>query len=1095
MGARFLLVLLLLPALLAAQGSKGYYRFPAIHGDTVVFTAEGDLWAVGIGGGLARRLTSHPAEETGARFSPDGKTLAFTGHYEGAREVYTMAASGGSPARRTFGGGTAMGWTPDVRILFATNVYASRPRDLQLATIDAANHIARVPLQQASQGVYDAAGKTLFFTRLMFQGSHAKRYQGGSAQQLWKFTAGAPEAAALTADYAGTSRDAMYWKGRVYFASDRDGTMNIWSMDENGRNLRQHTRHQGWDIQNPQLGEGRVVYQLGADVHLYDIAAGAGRKLEIEIVSDFDHLRERWVRQPLEYTTSIRLSPDGDRLAMVARGRVFVAPAKQGRLVEASGRAAARFRSAQVMPDGKDLLVLSTESGEVELWKIPANGSGPGERLTSDGKVLRWEAIPSPDGKWAVHSDKDNNLWLLNLETKANQRIATDEHANASPAFAEFRWSPDSRWLAFEQSAPNSFDQVKVHGVETGQTTALTTDRYNSGSPAWSVDGKYLYLVSGRSLRSQVSSPLGSRAPDPYFDRQNKIYQIALQKGLRSPFEPADELRPEKKEASKDEKTEKPRVEIDFDRIQERIEEVPAPPGNYRDLFAAAKRLCWRNIDRADPEKTKVECLDIQNKGDKPETLLEGVSLFEVSADGKKMLLRKGNDLYVVDSAVRESAMKTPKTLTDARVNLADWTFSVIPTEEFKEALHDAWRLHRDYFYDRNMHGVNWALLRDKYAELAGRVRDRSELSHLIAQMVSELSALHTTVEGGDLRTAPDQIRLAVLGARLARSETAGGWVVEHIYRSDPDRPDKRGPLARPGVDVQAGDAIVAINGRDTLAVTHPYELLRNQQGKQVLLRVKPASGTATRDVLVKPIPLNEETDLRYGEWEYTRRLKVEEAAGGQIGYMHLRAMGPNDIAQFAENYYPVFDRQGLIIDVRHNGGGNIDSWILGKLMRKAWMYWQGRVGKPYWNMQYAFRGHMVVLSDEWTASDGEAFAEGFRRLGLGPVIGTRSWGGEIWLTGSNRLADRGVATAAEKGVYGPEGKWLIEGHGVDPDIVVDNLPHATFNGKDAQLEAAIRHLQERIKKQPNPVPPHPPYPDKSPRTGGASAVSGGSPR
>jgi tricorn protease len=410
----------------------------------------------------------------------------------------------------------------------------------------------------------------------------------------------------------------------------------------------------------------------------------------------------------------------------------------------------------------------------------------------------------------------------------------------------------------------------------------------------------------------------------------------------------------------------------------------------------------------------------------------------------------------------------------------------VIPGDEFREEFQDAWRLHRDYFYDKHMHGVNWNAMRDKYSELIGRVREREELSDLLAQMVGELSALHTFVRGGDIRRGPDQVQTASLGAVLARDASAGGYVVRRIYRSDPDRPDKRPPLARPGVDVSEGDVILAINGRDVLTATDPGELLRNQAGKEALLRVRPQGKSDARDVVVRPVSSQDEADLRYRDWEFTRRQKVEQASSSQIGYVHLRAMGPNDINQWEEEYYPVFDRQGLIIDVRHNQGGSIDSWILGKLMRKAWMYWQPRVGQPVWNMQGAFRGHLVVLCDEWTGSDGEAFAEGFRRLGLGKVIGTRTWGGEIWLSGSNFLADRGVATAAEMGVYGPEGKWLIEGHGVDPDIVVDNLPYATFNGKDTQLDAAVQYLQELIRKEPVTVPAPPAYPDKTyrPRSG-----------
>src|SRR5579864_4567699 len=990
-----------------AQPNRGYFRYPSIHGDQILFTAEGDLWQVGIQGGVARRLTTHPGEETRAVFSPDGKTIAFSANYEGPTEVYTMPASGGLPARRTFEGGAALvaGWTPDGKVFYTTRRFATLP-DTQLATIDAQNRIELVPLSQASQGSFD--GATLYFTRQQFQGSHAKRYQGGTAQKLWKVAAD-HEAIPLTADYDGTSKDAMWWNHRVYFLSDRDGTMNLWSMDENGRNLKQHTHHQGWDAQTPSLSQGRIVYKLGADLKLYDIASGADKTIPIELTSDFDHLREHWVKQPNEYGTEVHISHDGNHLVLTSRGKIFVAPAKQRRLVEATARKPGRFRDARLMPDGKSLIVISTESGEAELWKLPANGVGNGERLTSDGHVLRWDPVPSPDGKWIAHQDKENQLWLLDLATKSQKKIFTEEFGgNSFPQFSNVRWSPDSRWLTFATSAANEFEQLYLYGVEKSSLTPLTTDRYNSSSACWSLDGKWIYFLSDRALKTVVFAPWGPRQPDPYFNRTTKIYQLALRKGLRSPFEPADELHADKPEEpakpadgekkaelakaseTAEKKAEPVKVEIDLDSIGSRISELPAPPGNYGAPVATGKRLCWLDFDRENQDKTALQCLDIANKAEKPETLVEGLQSFELSGDAKKLLIRKKDEFYVLDSSVKADALKAPKTLEDAKVDLKDWTFTIIPTEEFHEMFLDAWRMHRDYFYDRHMHGVDWKAVREKYLPLVDRVRDRQELSDLIAQMVSELSALHAFVGGGDVRHGPDQVQLAALGARLERDAAVGGYVVKHIYRSDPDRPDKMAPLARPGVDVSDGDVILSVNGRDAISAADIGELLRAHASKQVLLRVHAAGKNETRDVVVKPMTMQEESDLRYHEWEYTRRMRVEEQGGGQVGYVHLRAMVANDINQWAEQFYPVFNRQGLIIDVRHNGGGNIDSWILGKLLRKAWFYWQPRVGKPTWNMQYAFRGHMVALCDERTGSDGEAFAEGFRQLGLGKLIGTR---------------------------------------------------------------------------------------------------------
>ncbi len=1064
-----------------ADPPKGYYRFPALHGDTLVFTAEGDLWRVGVQGGMAQRLTSHPGMESHAAFSPDGKRLAFSAEYEGPTEVYSMPVEGGLPTRLTFEGRSVevSGWTPDGKVLFTTPQYSTLP-DWQLVTLDPANGAQTVlPLSQANQGVFDPSGKTLFFTRFPFQGSRTKRYQGGTAQQLWKYTLGEAEAVALTADYAGTSKNPMWWRDRVYFVTDRDGTMNLWSMDSNGHDLQQLTKHKGLDVKWPSLSEGRIAYQLGADVHVVDIASKEEHLVPITISSDLDQERVKWVKNPSEYLTGSHLSPDGDRLVLTARGQIFVAPVEQGRFVEATHDANIRYRDATFLPDGKSVLALADATGELEFYKIPANGVGKPEALTSNGKVFRYGAVPSPDGKWLAFGDKNWELWLTGVTNKEMKKIADSKMSE----LYGLAWSPDSQWLAYVRAADNTYPQIWIYNIKSGTNFALTTDRVSSENPVWSADGKWIYFLSDRHLESAVSSPWGLREPEPFFDLPVGLYQVALTRDLRSPFEPADELHPngknkkEEKGKDKDGTTNSTvTVKIDAAGIQERVQQVPIPFGNYFNLAVNAKHLFLQNRGTGLEGATNVTLLELEITNDDPKlkTLSEGVGSFELSLDRKKLLVRKQNRFYVVDSE-SSAPLKLEKS-----VSLGDWSFPVNPRQEWRQMFVEAWRLERDYFYDRHLHGVDWPEILKRHLPLVDRITDREELSDLISDVVGELSALHIFVRGGDHREGTDKIQLGAFGARLERDPGAGGYVVRHIYLSDPDYPERRGPLSRPGVDIREGDVIEAINGTATLDQPGVGDLLQNQAHRQVLLKVKTPSAPHSREVVVTPISVGEQDNLKYGEWEYTRRLKVEELSKGDIGYVHLRAMGAADIAQWAREFYPVFQRKGLIVDVRHNGGGNIDSWILEKLMRKAWFFWQGRVGAQTWNMQYAFRGHMVVLCDEHTGSDGEAFTEGFKRLGLGKVIGIRTWGGEIWLSMNNWLVDHGIASAAEFGVYGPEGKWLIEGHGVDPDMVVDNLPHATFQGEDAQLKKAVEVLKEEIQQQPVEVPPVPPYPDKS---------------
>ncbi|UCD73981.1 MAG: PD40 domain-containing protein [Phycisphaerales bacterium] len=1079
------------------QSHSGYYRQPALRGDTIVFTAEGDLWTVGIEGGTARRLTTHHGEETHPAISPDGKTVAYCAQYDGPTEVYALPLAGGVPRRMTYGcrRPVVASFAPDGRIMYATERFATLP-DVQIVLLDVKTRAEEiVPLAQASDGAFDDAGETVFFTRHPFQGSLVKRYRGGQAQQIWKYANGAEEAVPLTADHEGASVSPMWFQGRLYFVTDLDGTMNIWSMTADGSDLTQHTFHNGWDVKTPSLSEGRIVYQLGADLYLLDIATSQTGPLSIDLPSDFDQMREKWVANPMGFLTAAHLSPDGNRVVLTARGEVFVAPRRHGRLVQATRDPAVRYRQARFMPDGESLLAISDETGELELWRIPADGLGEPVQISEGGTIFRFDTTPSPDGRYVAYQDKNMELWVYNLQENTHKRIATGNYE----AFVDLRWSPDSRWLAYVHTAENLFRQIRIYNVEDQTTLHFTSDRIDSYSPAWSPDGQWMYFLSDRNLRSAVSAPWGPHQPEPLLDRKTKIYAVPLAEARRSPFEPDDELTAAEEEAEEtadeesqaaeaeaaeqeaageteaDEAKEKevPPVEIDPENIAARTIEVPVPPGNYANLTAGEGQLFWMSSALGSRSRD-LKALKIEKEKHKVVAVTGDVTDYELSLDRKTMLIRKANDMYVVD------AKAAPADLKEKKIDLGGWSFPIDPRDEWRQMLIEAWRLHRDYFYDPHMHGVDWPGVLEKHLPLVERVTTRAELSDLIGQMLSEVSALHTFVYRGEMRSGPEQVNNGYLGARLSRDDNAGGYVIERVYQSEPDFPNRRGPLLKPGLNISEGDVITAVNGVSTLDVLDIGVLLRNQAGRQVRLQLTPAGGGEPYDAIVEPISLNADRNLRYGDWEYSRRLMVEDLGGGEIGYVHLRAMSGGNFSEFAEHFYPVFKRKGIIIDVRNNTGGNIDSWILNRLRREAWMWWQGRVGKPTRNMQYAPMAHFVVLCNQRTFSDGEAFLEGFRRLGLGKIIGMRTAGGGIWLTFSTVLVDRGVASAAEFGVYGPEGRWIIEGTGVTPDIEVDNLPHTTFMGEDAQLKAAIAHLQELIEKEPAEVPPPPTYPNKS---------------
>jgi len=1049
---------------------KGYYRTPAIYKNTVVFTAEGDLWKYDLTSGIAARLTTHEGMESDPLFSPDGQQLIFTGEYEGVHELYAMPIEGGVPKRLTydFSGVLPACWTPDGKLLYRTNRYNTLP-SAQLVRLDVATLSAEpLPLAEASEGSYDKDG-VLFFTRFPNQGSKTKRYKGGLIEQIWRFD-GKQEAVNLTGDFDGTSTHPMCYEGRVYFLSDRDGTMNIWSMDNNGKDLKQQTFSKGWDLQSPSLSEGRIVYQKGADLVLYDIHANSEKTLDIRLVSDFDQRKPRWIKNAMSSISYSDISPNGNYAVLISRGRLFVTPAKSDRWVEVNRRSGIRYKAAQFINE-RDLAVLSDESGEYEIWSVSADGSTPGKQLTKNTKTIISSFAVSPDGKWIATIDKNDVVRVID----AGSGAVRFEYDKAYGGVSGLGWSPDSHVLSFNQTLANNNDQIVLLEVPAMTMTPISTTRLNSFSPAWSSDSNWLFFLSERSLSSSVRAPGGARQPEPYYTNTRKFYAMPLDSTARFPFQATDSWLMDTvyNPGAKQHKHPVARTH-DWGRLQDFLYELPIKNGNVSDLQTADGWLYWLDYGSdGSPDGAKLFALKIkESKKYEPVEIASGVAEFNISANKKKILIYFTNHNLAMDDANGQK-LDAEKT----KIVFDNWNFMVDPVEDWKEMFADSWRMMRDYFYDRDLHKVDWNAVRAQYEPLVSRLTDRYELDDLMAQMVGELSALHTFVSGGDKRVSPDLIPAGFLGALLTKN--GKGLRIAHIYRSDPDYPEQASPLSRVGLHIHEGDVITTVNNVSLEETPDIALLLANKVGVPVKLSLTDGAGKSYEEV-VRPMSAREEFLLRYSEWELTRRERTDSLSHNDIGYVHLRAMGSGDMDDFVKQYYPIFDRKGLILDVRHNNGGNIDSWVLEKLLRKAWMYWQSRSGGPTWNMPYAFRGHMVILCDQASASDGEAVLEGFRRLGLGKVIGMRTWGGEIWLSRDNRLVDNGIASAAELGVYVPEGKWLIEGHGVDPDIVVDNLPWATFHGKDAQLEAAIDYLKKQIAAEPTPVPAVPQHPDKS---------------
>lgn len=1055
-----LLVLLSLFTFSILAQSPGYYRQPTLHDQTVVFTSEGDLWVIPLTGGEARRLTSHAGEEVWPVLSPDGETVAFSAQYQGSADTYIMPVLGGAPRRISYLNAKPVAWTPDGEVVVSTRNFSGLPQT-RLASIRTTDQrVTEIELAEAAEAAYTAEG-TLVFARLPRQGSNSRWYKGGTAPKLWSYKAGDAEAKPLTSDYPGSSRQpTTLADGRVYFISDRQDAMNVWSMLPNGTDLKRHTDYLDFDIQELSGHGQTLVYRMGADLYRLNTTSGDPTRIDINLRSDSEQSLIEYETEPLEKLSSAAVSHKGDAVALVSRGELFVTPKGPGRLVHLDANSGVRYREAAFGKDSSIVYALSDASEELEWWKVPVDGTAPASKLTEGPAMLRRGGLVSPDGKLLVHGDYEDNTWLVNLATGKSTKI--NDNTGRTQA-----WSPDSRYLVYSKANSDTRASLYVYDTKSEKSTQITSNAFNDSRPQFSEKGDWLFFVSSRHWNSDVGSPWGERAPQPHFSMTEGIFALPLRENKRYPFTPENEVLAK---AKKD--TSKVSDPMRFDLLSQ-LRELPLEPNDYQDFLVGKTRLYY-------VVENELFALDMKPEAEAV-SITKDVASVSLSGDLASLFVKKnkkgGNGLYILGADAGKDA-----DLKKASVDLGSWRFAVDKRAEWEQIYMDMWRLHRDYFWDPNMHGVDWETMRKKYEPLLPRVGSRNELNDLQGQLVSELSLLHSNARGGDIRQPDPNIKVGELGAIFVKEKD--GFRVAKRFEGHPDLPETWSPLQHPEVRVEEGDLILAINGRSAADVPQLESLLVDQIGKHVLLNVRNAAGKE-RSVLAKAISPDAAYDLRYEDWERSRLAKVDTLSKGELGYLHIQTMGRDDIGRFTRDFYSQLGKKGMIIDVRHNFGGNIDSWILSQLMRTAWAYFAPRNNDNVFpTMQESFNGPLVVLTDHWTASDGEAFADGFTRLGLGHTIGTRTWGGEVWLSSSNRQVDGGIARASELGVFGLDGKWLIEGWGFVPAQEVDNLPHSSYKGQDAQLEAAVKYLQSELEKNPVEQPKRPAYPVVKPGVG-----------
>ncbi|WP_158583566.1 S41 family peptidase [Salinisphaera sp. Q1T1-3] len=1098
-----------------APANQGYYREPSLWHDEIAFVAEGDIWLAGLNGRNVHRLTSTAGAEDTPFISPDGKQVAFVSDRDGPSEIYVMPRAGGLPKRVTFEQARVRlhGWLADGRLLYATSNTVGPSSQWQLRIVEPKTGTTHpVPLQDAIDGDFTPDGQTLVFTRfgLTLTGDNARLYRGGAMGQLWRYaTNGQSEATRLPTQ--GSVSAPMIWRDRVVFLSDADGHPNLWSMKRDGSARRQLTHYTGFTPQSPSIAGDRVIYQLGADLVWLDLAQDQTHRIDLHLPSDFRHRQSRWIDDPMSDLDAVSLGGNGRRAVVTARGHVATIGTNAARIIDITPAGAPRLRAAVTGPKAQWIYAISDAAGSQEIWRFAADGTGHGKQLTHDGQGVRWSVHPSPDGRWLAHDDNQGNIWLYNLKSGTDKKIITG--GTGGTAADAIRWSPNSAYLAVAwQPKGAARERIALYGVREDRAETVTTARYASFAPAFSSDGRWLYFLSDRRFVPTPASPWGDRNLGPAFDDRTQIYALALTTDTDFPFATPTELNPVDVEAASqaddDEDTASdaatdedsasrtgdksspsgqmarsagassaPRVA--WDGLSSRLWPVPVDAGDYHDLGVTDKALYVLADDPGHSDQstdgqaaTQLLTIKIAREDVQAKEYAPNVSAFTLSPNGQRLLLSRGShghDLLIVDAG-----SKLPDSLTTAHVRTGDWGFALDPVAEWHELFADSWLMHRAAFFDPKMRGTDWAAVRKRYGALIDRAADRRDVSDVLAQMKTQLAALHSQVYGGDVDTPDPAISGAGLGARLVQSDD--GVRIDHIYRTDPDLPDDAAPLDRPGVDARAGDRIVAVNGHPVKKLGPLYRALRNQVGAQVLLTL--ARGGQTHRTVVSPVGLRREARLRYEDWVQANKTRVTKASDGRIGYVNLYAMGENDIASFVRDFKAQFEKPALIVDVRRNRGGNIDSWVLDQLMRRPWMFWKSRGAAPEVNMQQASRAHIVVLVDPVTYSDGETFAAGIKALGIAPLIGQRTAGAGVWLSDSHTLEDGGHARIAEFPQFEIGGRWLVEGHGISPDIEVVNAPHASYEGHDAQLAKAVSMLKQSLQTSPvkpldaQPIPP-----------------------
>ena len=1076
----------------------------------IVFSYAGDLWRVAREGGTAQRLTTGPGFETESVFSPDGKTIAFTGEYDGNIDVFTIPAAGGVPKRITYhpDADRVVGWSPDgKRILFRSN-RTSHSRYTQLFTVPAEGGLPEVlPLPMACMGQFSPDGKRMVYAPIdggQFATGFTnyvawRRYRGGSASYLWL----ADLASLDTTKVPRTDSNDIYpmWIGsQIYFLSDRNGPMTLFRFDPASKKVEELVKNAGHDMDSASAGPGGIVYEQFGQVHIFDISSGREHAVPIDIEADLTEVRPRFQNVSRELRNA-GISATGVRAVFEAHGEILTVPAEKGQPRNLTNTPGVMDRDPSWSPDGKSVAYFSDESGEYALHIKPQSGEGEPKKIALQGKsAFYFDPKWSPDSKSIAFTDNMTNLWCAEIASGKVTKVDSDEIYTLNRGF---NWSGDSKWIAFERFNPNRLRSIWMWSVESGKNTQVTDGMSDARYPAFDRDGQYLYFTASTNYGPTTS---GLDMTSDEHNVTSSVYLAVLPNNIPSPLAPESDEEGQPRPAAEGtggrggrggangaapapETPPKP-VRIDFDRLAQRIQVLPLPARDYQALTAGRAGILFLLEPGAAPGGrggfgggATLTRFDLKTR--KSEKLADNVSLFDLSANGDKMLLRmaagggegrggRGAGAAAAPPQFVIVSSSTPVKAGEGALHVADLEVKVDPRAEWNQMYHEVWRIERSYFYDSNLHGVNAADAEKAYEKYLPGLSSRADLNYMFRDMLSDITSGHLRGNGGTIpaaRTVPG----GLLGADY---EIAGGrYRFKKIYLPESWNPQIVSPLAQPGLNVKEGDYLLAINGEDLAGTDDIQRLLENTSGRNTVLKIAAdAGGANAREVTV--VPIASEQALRHSEWLEANRRKVDQLSGGKLAYVYMPDTGQGGYTSFNRYYFAQTDKQGAVIDERFNSGGQVADYVIEAVNRKLLAWWSPRYGAMYRSPAASILGPKAMIINEMAGSGGDAMPWMFHYTKTGPLIGKRTWGGLIGISQYPTLMDGGSVTAPNFGFFSPDGQWDVENHGVTPDIEVDQMPKDVAAGRDPQLERAVKEALALLEKNPPPQPKRPPFPN-----------------